>query len=206
MKNFVTPILILFVAGMFPVKAFCGLATKGELWSKQEITVCWAAGGEKFHNCDGEVVSVKFDTVSPQSPALRRYRDLIQNIISAEYRVHRVGISFVGWNDCPSEKDVGDNKVDLIITLRSETVKGTVSRPASGIAELGACKQDIDFPKRVSTIGLTVSEGGAWPYKIDMSHSLQLTALHEFGHAAGLMHEDYIIGESKQSLREMGGG
>jgi hypothetical protein len=204
MKKLATSIPVLFIASIFPVQAICGLAIMDELWSKPEITICWAAGGEKYHECDnGNGISVKPETATPRPTAFRQYKDLVQTIVSAEYRVDRVGISFVGWDDCPSEGDVGD-KADLIITLNAETLKPTNSWPVSGFAHLGACKQDPDSPKRVPTISLTVPEGGAWPYRINKNYSLQMIALHEFGHVAGLLHEDRAIGQSKKSLREYG--
>ena len=143
----------------------------------------------------------------PARPRLENATDLekttVKNIILQEYTLAKTGIHFVGFGDCDTESNS-----DVYIHFGVSRDRAPI-----GAAEIG---QDMDWLGGVyrtdasnhDTMAMSVYErkpgiGPSYVYiekykhmvetvssKLPEKEYLELAALHEFGHAAGLGHED----------------
>ena len=189
------PTLILLVLMMTAANASVdGIGEPNVAWKKRQIHVCW-------HNAGKDNPSY-----APNDFKIEQ-KLAVQQIVEQEYTVPRVGITFFGWEDCSTitnydleiYQDIDilptNNLVDI---YRKAKVEG-FSVLGQGGREEKTNEHDGYFNRnqQLSTMYLLYQPMfriGSEFYK--PTEELQATALHEFGHAAGLRHE-HIRPEAK---------
>jgi hypothetical protein len=169
-------------------------------WTKSSIHVCWRDGA------DTDPTYIQNDFKSHQKLA-------VQAIIQQEYTIDRVGIEFVGWENCKDLPQGGyDFEIiqDKILSDTNPMVKPFRDASVEGMAfmgEGGGCYRmtrfdpfrgaeevTVGYYKRNATTNkkvylLLVDWGGEGNSDYTPVQRLQNTALHEFGHVAGMRHE-----------------
>jgi hypothetical protein len=169
-------------------------------WTKSSIHVCWRDG------IDTDPAYVKNDFTAAQKKA-------VQDIIQQEYTINRVGIEYVGWENC-RDLPVGGYDFEIIqdneFAPSNPIVKYYRDASAEGMAfigEGGGCYRVTETDPFSQTSKVTTGYYKRndkkdkkvyllfypWNDAYENSYSsldrLQNTALHEFGHVAGMRHE-----------------
>lgn len=160
-------------------------------WTKRKIHVCWQPGGNDFET---------------------EQRLAVQKIVEQEYKIERVGITFFGWEDCstlaPEEYDIAIIQ-DRDVAPTNAVVDKYRKIGAEGYAVLGQGSAE-QIKTDTDTVTLESKKTRGF-FNRNLQHSvvylmyrpvfrlfsesfkaneeLQLTALHEFGHVAGMRHE-----------------
>lgn len=194
MKLYYLYILVLVFNKDIYAKEFCGTSNFEEITSliqtsnnitksigepefklkKNKISVCW---GETKHIELTEFSDFKkpitgnFD-MTPEKIAAK---EKIQKIINDNYKIGSVGIEFVGWKDCGENPDSND----LIIFIDNATATRSIA------TDIG--KKSESRKKSGIIITLFTDKSAN---RIEPIQYMQYVALHEFGHVAGLRHED----------------
>lgn len=148
---------------MTPVLALAGVDSVGEpgsIWPKRSIRVCWSEESEPRH--------------FGETP-----RRAVQSIVQQEYTLARTGIEFVGWESCST---LSQGTADVQIRQSTKNLGGFFR--VWGLASIGV-PQDGNAPH----LYLFFDQGLQPNFQMDPIEHLQMIALHEFGHLAGLRHE-----------------
>jgi hypothetical protein len=169
-------------------------------WTKRSIHVCWKNGADQ----DPSFIKNDFDEIQKRA---------VQEIIQQEFTIDRVGIEFVGWENCSSlEPGSFDFQIiqdqfqaesnSIVKPFRDSSVEGkafigegggcykiTSMNPLMGSynAKVGFYVRNSKPEKNVYL--MYVSSNDLFSNSFTSLKRLQSTALHEFGHVAGLRHE-----------------
>jgi|GEM_PF-5261330 len=141
------------------------------LWQKRSIVVCWVT--PKGMHPDQLSEDVK---------------DVAKRAVTREYN-GRTGISFVGWKSCDETSNpdlrVTDYGNDSEPTKRGDagTIGALSLEQIHGVAPSGMQRSPVRLNMVSGCMG-TYAKGGN-----SLNACVALTALHEFGHVAGLRHE-----------------
>ncbi|NDG84282.1 MAG: hypothetical protein EBX52_04495 [Proteobacteria bacterium] len=128
-------------------------------WDHRKVRVCWAEADAPYHFTE-------------------ELRTGVQEIISREYRLERTGIEFTGWRSCSL---LSPNQYDAV--LIQSTKSHSRFFKVFGHASIGQSTEERPH------VYLYYENQSANGFKLTGIENLQLTALHEFGHLAGLRHE-----------------
>lgn len=185
MINFFITILALTITSF----ASAGVVVGNNKWNKSEVIVCWAVKGSEYHGCNGELHKHPFDNHALLSKkSLQKYRDLIKETVTNEFKKDVVGISFVGWEECPRYVDIS-SVADAMISLK---VGRDSKANFGGGSDVGMCSNQGSRFLRIPTLGFSLYVG-KWDKNYSFEDKIKIGTLHEFGHLAGLLHEDYIV-------------
>lgn len=169
-------------------------------WTKQSIHVCWRNGVEQ----DPAFAKNDFNDIKKQA---------VREIVQQEYTIDRVGIEFVGWENCnelqPGSFDfeiIQDNFAaesnSIVKPYRDQSVEGLAFMGEGGgcyritendpFAEqpkvsVGYYRRNSKTEKKVYLLFIDLND--LFENSFTSLKRLQSTALHEFGHVAGLRHE-----------------
>ena len=176
--------------------AISGVISSNHKWDKTEVRVCWAVKGTVYHDCDGNSHKLANTNHALSTSELQKYKDLIRDTVNSEFQKDTVGFSFVGWKECPANIEIGF-VADALISINVER-----DRKANfgGGSNVGKCKADAAKYLGIPSIGFSMYVG-KWNKPVRFEDRIKLNSLHEFGHLAGLIHEDYIP-ESPEWIRE----
>lgn len=163
-------------------------------WDHAPISVCW---GLAEHLAQTSVGNERLDVIRKFliNPDMQ-LRESIRSVIASQYVQEDLGISFSNWQTCKENvdsdvvigiaHDPAQSQTDLLSDLTySRVLSGESSMGQSGIldeingwSEKGKGKPAYVYLK-------------LWNFADKMTpiQKIQLTALHEFGHLAGLIHE-----------------
>ncbi len=169
-------------------------------WNKRSIRVCWRN-------------SALLDPIFEKNDFNDLKKQAVQEIIQKEYTIERVGIEFIGWQNC-NELKTGSYDFEIIQDNFSAKPNPVVQpyrdRAVEGMAfigEGGGCyrltENDPFSDEPKVTVGYyyrnAKEEKKVYLMFVDLNDifensftslkRLQSTALHEFGHVAGLRHE-----------------
>lgn len=154
------------------------------------IKVCWgdvdlmqASTNEDF------VKNIKLEPV--HDLINEKMKNLIREKINEQYNLQRVGIEFVGWKECQP----GDNSKLRIFAF--EKISENLGRYSPGQCEVAQSYTKysqkhprgiiVKRPMKIPNF-MYLKMYDADPNKVQI---FMRTAVHEFGHAAGLHHEQY---------------
>jgi hypothetical protein len=197
MKTLLLFLLSTTLGSASPHSAFAGTVSLKYARKNHTVNVCWMTrptlaeyvknDSSLFSSLDGYMRTREF----PQS------KKLIQKTITDNYQLSTVGIQFEGWQECPTQPDLLAN-MDLVAFV---TVGGIQNSFTSiGTLDPLATKAYADlFSDRLAKLStrhqlpsfvLIAACDSCRTTILSVDAQLQFTALHEFGHAAGLLHED----------------
>lgn len=146
-------------------------------WPKNKVSVCW---GETKHLKETEFsdrdkpITDNFDSNQEKENA----KVEIQKIIEENYKVETTGIEYIGWKKC--NDDPSKVSEDLIIFI------GNPDAETSSLASTIGKKSDSQKKSGV-ILKLLTEKAANYLKPLEFTKFL---ALHEFGHVAGLRHED----------------
>ncbi len=158
---------VLFITLQFPLIAGAGIYSENT-WEKKDISVCFADAEPTPRTESGYVLRVKNWNKS--------FKKKVEFWVNEEFSPERTGIHFTGWKSCKDSPEA-----DVILFYNSNSyIKRFILGGLDGVAgELGPRRRDEvqGFPAARSIVAIS---------KTGMNKG---TAIHEFGHVAGLAHE-----------------
>lgn len=165
-------------------------------WDKKEVSVCFGDDSHKY-------LSDAWNTSARCIDFTDDHKEWIKSIITQEYNPQDTGITFTGWQSCTP----GLINADVVL-LRSETSSANTADiyyEAGGFATTGQrgwrstyvdenTKEEYEiFEKRHPVIHkknvIVLSTNQALSKRVSAEKYIQMLALHEFGHTAGLGHQ-----------------
>ncbi len=187
--RYLLPLFLLFQSSALPF--IPSIAEPEVKWSKKSIVVCWGN--------DNDITKIK-NNISLQytlrDAGLVQFSNEIKSVISTtiteEYSISRTGIEFIGWKNCSET-----NNPDLIIFQAYGENRTNESFGESTIGEhsyfdtYGYHRTDLNTVDAVFLRYKRTLNGRLG--MVSTQQSLQMTAIHEFGHVAGLRHEHVRI-------------
>lgn len=178
-------ILTLLLMVLFSFNLFAGVADPAVVWNKSSVSVCWQNEIELNKDFFTESQWSKIGTASPYLVNLSsEWKEKIQKEINREFKIERVGINFVGWNSCSENPDA-----DAVVIIVNSS-KHTLGRASVGRSEIlpGEGRRSILPQGKKAFVFLNMVEfsGSRLSYDQEITYS----AIHEFGHLAGLNHEN----------------
>ncbi len=180
---------LLFIVGSASAGSY-----SSNLWKKKNVSVCFGTTPKKPMSAElvaGHVVTFKI------KPWLAEAKTKVKSSITAEYTAARTGIHFTGWQECSQVP-----KSDVVLFLSHDKNPLTmVFKPGlEGTAgNLGPYRHiHPDYPEALNYIVFSLSS---------MRKSV---IVHEFGHVAGLDHENFhpkiLRGECDMAVPETSRG
>jgi hypothetical protein len=163
-------------------------------WPFRDIRVCWMDGTDPVRLPAPEKGRFstesleRIETLSQRfawAPLREEWKTAIQTKITEEFTLDETGIRFVGWKNCIQGVESTENGVmseGIHVVILSGTNPGD---GRAGEADLGS----RDTPHEKPALRYVFLSGSIPDEAIDPVIDIQATALHEFGHIAGLHHE-----------------
>lgn len=158
------------------------LASTGDAfykWHKKNVIVCWQDDSD-FNDSDfnPEEIKVIHERIT-YSPAIfnSELKTKVQELIQSEFTMEKTGITFSGWKSCQKT-----SKSDLVIF----TGDSFRSADFATVGRMYLYDRTLMDQSKKNIVYLNLPRQKA---KISALDYLLMTALHEFGHAAGLRHE-----------------
>ncbi len=172
-----------------------GIVAENYTWKKKSISVCWA---KKEQTEDLQQLSLM--TMVEQDFAVElndNDKIILQNKIKEQFNKESVGIEFVGWQRCDTsfKSDIYifafDDLAYAEYYLPGETNIGTSCEMFNSKVRKREIRKRIPGqPGYLFLSKATIKKLGEKNFK-NPDISFVRSALHEFGHIAGLLHEHY---------------
>ncbi len=185
------------MAGLVTSSALGGMTLESAKWSSNTVEVCFANRGQASHSRFKEDAKT-FPAKAKVERATDAERSLIETVVRSEYRVATTGIEFTGFGECTDE-----SKAKIFIYLghggpfgagnigermKIEKFWAYHDREGRQIVSPVYAKLTAALPSYLYFQNLKALR--SVPARMSVEDVLRTTALHEFGHAAGLLHED----------------
>ena len=180
-----------------PTHSRAGLVDFKHKWEKREVKVCWIQENSIFENCmladaNGPRHFGKLNS-GYSSEKYQGLRQFIQKLITREYTSARTGIIFSGWGLCPVGSPTPED-VDAGIALSVNEREYGYSGVMSGNSTTGKCSGR-------GLVNLTLYKGQS-PDRLSVQDRVIRAVIHEFGHLAGLVHEDDVLDRPEENARQ----
>lgn len=173
----VTSLFLMMIGLLTALSVSAGVAQMTTVWPQQAVSVCWSRVELMPLACTSPIEKLAEHAGDITIPS-EEIRAKVRGWIEHEFALARTGIHFTGWAECGN-----DPKADVLIFF-SESANPV---EIGGYSTLGKCGHSPGAPVREGRPGIrlhlpvTKNAIDSWKY-----------ALHEFGHLAGLVHEDYF--------------
>lgn len=177
-------ILLLLLTSFCSLSAMAGSFSVGELsakWNKLAVTVCWL-DDEALNRA--EYAEGTLRRIGNTSSFIKAPDDLkanIKSLVNSEYTIDKTGIHFAGWESC---KDTPSYDVQILVVNDKMIAGGTAS-----LGRLADLNKDYALVNEHQKGFVRLNLYDTPKLKITSVESVLSTALHEFGHLAGLRHE-----------------
>lgn len=175
---------------------FASIAEPGTIWKSTRPTVCWA-DQKNWVNSTVLELGDSFLSAKQISPFSSVQKALIKAAIESNYTQNSVGMSFEGWSDCSITP-----KADIYLIHIDSPFQG------GGMASIGQNGEpvcDEEYANCVYHKMATKKKAfvllNTYPFpehKVSEEEALQIQAIHEFGHAAGLRHEHARVEDARK--------
>ncbi len=170
---------------LFSIKLMAGVADPAFAWHKKSVSVCWQDAvplkEELFTNSQWPKLS---STSTYLVNLSTDWKKKIQNAIDSEFTLNKTGVNFVGWKSCENLP-----KADAVIIIAKSTEhplgRASVGR-SEHLLEEGRRGVIPDGKKAFVFLNIIEVSGSKLTYEQEVIYS----AIHEFGHLAGLNHEN----------------
>ncbi len=187
--------LILFFVISFLPAAYGGAFEPRARWDQNEVRVCWLDSAEFTKNPDLLDDSLYFNENRLFHSA--ELSDVIEKKINAEFTPEKTGIHFTGFEKCRIPAHGGRPDADAVLALESvdsfdEIIEGGASIGMSVIDLFRGeiMRRDPEEDAGLPSLVIQIPSEKIYSSKsIGYHEAISLTALHEFGHLAGLHHE-----------------
>lgn len=191
-------VVLLCIGYLTARSAVSGVIHADFKWNKTQLTVCFAKAKQRKLSRLYAVAKASFQ----RRPSLISFRAeekrAIAEAITREYTPERTLIHFTGWEDCDAQKPA-----DVWIYLSSPDGDMLDSAASIGmdswLVGLQRLKGPENEPEKYALIRekrpgqkpayVLLNRPGDRGLRLDPRETLQLHAIHEFGHIAGLVHE-----------------
>jgi hypothetical protein len=166
--------------------AFAGIINQKSKWKKSKINVCWIIPGVKYKTHSGlRSYSQRDQGDARNFVNFNQYKAVIETIVRQEYTLEKTGVEFVGWKNCPST--VSEKIYDAILFISANLNEYENFGGGSSVGDIRTISNEY-----YSQVTFAISVGKRWNRNINLKWDhVKRNALHEFGHLAGLVHEDY---------------
>ncbi len=172
--------------------AHAGIFNEFSPWQKLAVKVCFADQSDDFSTLnyfhDGSLNDIREDIFGPWQEEQKLF---VKELIQSEYTKENTLVHFVGWQDCPSHIESSD--IDVILYTSKTNLNNYFME--FGRASLGNNSQfdkSVKSKKAFLYIGHPLAFKADFEkmnYKGDLNLYWSYTLVHEFGHLAGLLHE-----------------
>lgn len=172
--------------------ALAGVFQPESKWPKSEVRVCFLDRPEQSQLTVFGTPGNRADGF-PVIPFQSTEMDLIKKVVQEEYTPEKTGIHFVGWKFCSEDRDFDV----ILIRIGPDDHK---SRRYAGLSTIGTLKYD-DTNKSYERMD------GKLP-AIAFLEPERFVIAHEFGHLAGLHHEEVnpVSDEDPACIQQFGDG
>lgn len=180
-------------------------------WAPYEPNVAWTK--RTIRTCFGGPEHQSLSLLDSVDRNVTRYtakeKQIIKDFINKEFTQDSVGLNFSGWQDCNATASNGD----LIVFKDEISLEGeghiVMRGGAASVGERGSVIHRWDEDTRQTYPEMAKSSTKLLPLvilnttvasqkKVSSEEYLQLTAIHEFGHVAGLRHEHVRMEDAKK--------
>ena len=207
---FLLPILAI-VGGVFQIStsSHAALVQADALWTKHHLRVCFAESKEDLKNTaidlnrldDGSTETLKSLKIVPVRADLK---PLIQQVVQDSFTEENTGIIFSGWSSCQAgNAEVVVFYVDDVINPDENSERylaaGTIGKPEGqkrNSIRINDTKVRGYYDQSIMS---NLTDLIQWSYGVDRAYeenwnqfgkyALMKDVVHEFGHIAGLLHE-----------------
>lgn len=116
----------------------------------------------------------------------------IKTYVTSEYSA-KTGVGFTGWGDC-SDAQMKSSTVRVTFNLKHNWTSSAAVVAGGGLSMVGMSSRTCGADCVGGTMRLDIGSKGSYPasgsrYRDFTVSRTRATAIHEFGHALGLMHE-----------------
>jgi hypothetical protein len=187
--------IFLLFSILMSARAYSGAFEPTARWDQNEVRVCWLDFAEFKKN---EVLLD--DSLYFKESSLFHSNSIessIQSLIQSEFTPEKTGVYFTGFQKCRTQAPGGRPDADAILALEQvdsfdEIIEGGASIGMS-IVDLflgQIVRRDPAEDEGMPSLVIQVPFESIFHSKtLGYEESIRLTALHEFGHLAGLHHE-----------------
>lgn len=191
---------LLLSAFLLMGSAFGGMTVDGARWASNSIEVCFAtkrqAGASRFGE-DSKTFPTHPARVRLENSTAEE-RSLIETIVRNEYRLDSTGFEFTGFSECTP-----DTKAKIFVYVGRGGPLGAGNIGEKLTIEKFWTYRDREGRQIISPVYVKMATAlpsylyfqnlealKAQSTRLSPIEQFQVAALHEFGHAAGLLHED----------------
>jgi hypothetical protein len=184
-----SPIIAFILLSLITARTFASIGEPISYWKKNEVRVCWqnkeTLSKELFTENQWKKLSAASQELKEMS---LEQKQLIKDSIQNEYNLSQTGISFIGWNSC--KEDPNADAILIVVNSDEQPLgRASVGRSEIYVNEISYDLETFPLPHDAKTFVL-LNLMKAYDSVVGHEDELKYSAIHEFGHLAGLRHEN----------------